>query len=54
MLVVMRSFDYAIIPTHGNCFQTNPPGHESDDCTGNTVTSVCVTSEKDMALQHQI
>ena len=34
--------------------QTNQPEHESDDHAGDTVTSVCVTNEKDMALQRQI
>ena len=52
-VTVIMSFYYAITPAHGNCFQTwNQPEHESDDCTGNT--HVCVTSEKDMALQQQI
>ena len=43
------SFDYTIIPTCGNLFQTNQPEHELDDYTGNRVTSVYVTNEKDMA-----
>ena len=39
---VMTSFNYyTITPTHGNCFQTNQPEHESDDHAGNTITSVC-------------
>ena len=36
---------YASTPTRGNWFQTNQPGHKSDDHAGDTVTSVCVTSE---------
>ena len=51
---VMTSFNYIVIPTHGNWFQTNPLKHESDDRAHNTVTSVCVTNGKDMALQQQI
>ena len=51
----MTSFDYVIIPTRGNWFQTSPLEHESDDLAGNTVSSVlCVTNEKDIALQRQI
>ena len=53
----MTSFYYASILTRGKWFQTNHPEHESDDCVGDTmdtVTSVCVTNEKDMALQRQI
>ena len=50
----MTSFYYASTLTHGNWFQTNQPEHESDDCAGDTVTSVCVTNEKDMALHRQI
>ena len=50
----MTSFYYASIPTHGNWFQTNQPEHEWDDHAGDPVTSVCVTNEKDMALQWQI
>ena len=51
---VMMSFNYIIIPTLGNWFQTNPLEHELDECIGNTVPSVCVTSGKDMALQGQM
>ena len=51
---VMTSFYYATIQTLGNWFQTNQPEHELDDCTGDPVTSLCVTNEKDMALQQQI
>ena len=50
--IVMMSFDHVLIPTRGNWFQTNPLEHESDD--GNTVSFVCVTNGKDMALQRQI
>ena len=31
--------------------QTNQSMHELDDHAGDTVTSMCVTNEKDMALQ---
>ena len=51
---VMTSFYYASTPIRGNWFQANQPEHESDDHAGDTVTSVCVTNEKDMALQRQI
>ena len=51
---VMMSFDYVVIPTHGNWFQTNPLKNESYDRAGNTVSSVCVTNGKDMELQRQI
>ena len=44
----MTSFDHVMIPTRGNWFSKNPLEHESDDCTGNTVSSVCVTNGKDM------
>ena len=47
---VITSFYYASTPTRDNCFQTNQPEHESDDRAGDTVTSVCVTNEKDIAL----
>ena len=50
----MTSFDYASIPTRGNWFQTNQPEHELDDRPGDTVTFVCVTNQKDLALQQQI
>ena len=50
----MTSFNYAITPTCGNWFQTNQPEQESDDCAGDTVTSVGVTNEEDLALQWQI
>ena len=50
----MTSFYYASTPTRGNWFQTNQLEHESDDRAGDTVTFVCVTIEKDMALQGQI
>ena len=50
----MTSFDHVMIPTRGNWFQTNPLEHESNDRTGNTVSSMCVTNEIDMALQWQI
>ena len=50
----MTSFYYGSIPTHGNWFQTNQPEHGWDDHAGDPVTSVCVTNEKDMALQWQI
>ena len=50
----MTSFNYAMIPTRGNWFLTNRLEHESDDRTGNTVSSVCVSNGKDMALQRQI
>ena len=36
----MMSFYYASKPTRGNWFQTNQPEHESDDRSGDTVTSV--------------
>ena len=51
---VMMSYHNASTPTSGSWLQTNQPEHESDDCGGDTVTSVCVTNEKDMALQQQI
>ena len=51
---VMTSFYYASTQTRDNWFQTNQPEQESDDRAGDTVTSVCVTNEKDMALQWQI
>ena len=51
---VMTSFNYIIMPTLGNWFQTNPLEHELDDCVGITVPSVCVTNGKDMALQQQM
>ena len=51
---VMTSFPYAIIQIHGNWFQTNPQEHKSDDLADNTISSVCVTNGKDMALQWQI
>ena len=38
---------YAITATRGNWFQTHQPEHESDNCAGNTVTSVCVTKKED-------
>ena len=41
------------IQTRGNWFQTNPLEHESDDSVDNTISSVCVTNGKDMALQRQ-
>ena len=47
----MTSFYYASKPLRGNWFHTNQPEHESDDRAGDTVTSVCVTNEKDIALQ---
>ena len=50
----MMSFNYAITPAHGNCFQTNQLEHESDDCESNTETSVSVTIEKAMVLERQI
>ena len=50
----MTSFNYIIIPTRGNWFQTNPLEHESDDRAENTVTFVRVTNGKDMALQQGI
>ena len=40
----MMLFDFAITATSANWFQTNQPEHESDDRTGYTVTSVCVTN----------
>ena len=45
---------YAFTPTRGNWFQTNQPKHESGDRVCDKITSVCVTKEKDMALQRQI
>ena len=50
----MMSFDHLMILTRGNWFQTNPLEHELDDRAGYTVSSVCVTNGKDMALQRQI
>ena len=49
----MMSIYYASTPTRGNWFQTNQPEHESDDRAGDTVTSVCVTNEREIALQLQ-
>ena len=43
----MTSFYYASTPTCGKWFQTNQPEHELDDHAGDTVTSACVTNEKD-------
>ena len=51
---MMTSFDHVMIPTRDDWFQTNPLEHGSDDRAGNTVSSVCVTNGKDMALQRQI
>ena len=51
---VMTSFHYASTTTHGNWFQTNQPEHESDDSASDRVIFVCITNEKDMALQQQI
>ena len=51
---VMTSFEHIMIPTRGNWFQTNPLEHELGDRAGNTLSSVCVTNGKDMALQRQI
>ena len=45
----MTSFNYIIMPTRGNWFQTNPLEHESDDRADNTETSVCAANGKDMA-----
>ena len=53
----MTSFDCVMIATRGNWFQTNPLEQESDDRAGNrvsSVSSVCVTNGKDVALQRQI
>ena len=50
----MTSFNYIIIPTRGNLFQTNPLEHASDDRADNTVSSAFVTNGKDMPLQRQI
>ena len=50
----MTSFCYASTPTCGNWFQPNQTEHESDDRASDTVTSMCVTNEKDIALQLQI
>ena len=50
----MMSFYYASTPTHGNWFQTNQPEPKSGDRAGDTVTSVCVINDKDMALHRQI
>ena len=51
---VMTSFYYASTPTRGKWFELNQPEHKSDDRAGDTATSLCVTNEKDMALQQQI
>ena len=51
---VMMSYYYALMPTCGSWFKTNQPEHESDGHAGDPVTSVCVTNEKDTALQWQI
>ena len=50
----MTSCYYASMPTRGSWFQTNQPELESDDHAGGPVTSVCVTNEKDTALQRQV
>ena len=50
----MTSLYNASTPTRGNWFQTNQPERESGDRAGDTVTSVCVINEKNMALQRQI
>ena len=52
IIILMYTF-YASNLTHRNRFQTNQPEHESDDRAGDTVTPVCVTNKKDMALQQQ-
>ena len=51
---VMTSFYDAFTSTRRNWFQTNQAEHESDDSASNAVTFVCVTNEKDTALQWQI
>ena len=51
---MIASFYYASIPTLGNLFETNQLEHGWDDRACDTVTSVCVTNEKDKALQGQI
>ena len=52
---VMTSFDYIVnTNTWKLWFQTNTLEHELDDRADNTVSSVCVTNEKNMALQRQI
>ena len=45
---------YTSTPTGGAWFQINQPQHKSQDPTGDTVTSECVTKEKETALQWQI
>ena len=50
----MMSFDHVIIPTRYNWLQTNPLEHESDDRADNLISSVCVTNDKEMALQRQV
>ena len=54
---VMLSCYYASTPTRGSWFQTNQqvePEHESYDRACDPLTSLCVTSENDTALQCQI
>ena len=51
---MMTSFNYASTPKRNSWFQTNQPKYELDDCAGDTITSVSVTNENDMALQRQI
>ena len=48
------SFYCASTTTPVNWFETNQPDHEVDDPASDTVTFVCATNEKDMALQWQI
>ena len=50
----MTSCYYAAMPTCGSWLQANQLEHESDDSTGDPVTYVCDTNEKDTALQRQI
>ena len=51
---VMTSCYPGSTSTRGSWFQTNQPEYESDDRAGDPVTPVCITNEKDTALQRQI
>ena len=51
---VMTSCYPGSTSTRGSWFQTNQPEHESDDRASDPVSSVCVTNERETALQWQI
>ena len=45
----MTSFNYVVIPTRGNWFQTNSLEHEHDE-SDSCVHLVCFTNGKDIAV----